>query len=523
VNRNEDSTTVATRLLRLLALYRTVVGIALASIAYGASAPTAALAAAAAYSGVSALNFALIGQLRAHLPTLLLILLGVDLGFVMMILVASAATPVATTAYLLPIIAAHGYLLRSRTAFAHAAFATIVLLITEAATRPLSTASLFTAAVVGTGFFLVAAIGRLLGRNLSDAEALAEARSDAIRRLAHVNELVINELDSGVLLVASTGRIVIANPQARRWLAGDDAILLADRSLGELSPSLQAEWQRFLADPGSWDGQPLALERANVSVLPRMAPVALDTEADTLIILEDVTLIDLQAQQMKLAALGRLSASIAHEIRNPLSAIKQAAQLLGENADFGDDVRTLTRMIDKNTERIDRIVRDVSLLGRRDRGQPQPVVLGERLRELVHETAGMIGATADGVLFEPGPTPRIMVDWGHLEEMLVNLIGNAWRHSRRQTGSVRVAVRTGDVPERAVIAVSDDGPGVPAEYRDKLFEPFFSGSGSTGLGLYIVRELARANGGRVRLAPSERGATFALELPLAEEVIHAPG
>ncbi|MFN3630237.1 MAG: histidine kinase dimerization/phospho-acceptor domain-containing protein, partial [Casimicrobiaceae bacterium] len=365
MNPTEDSTTLAQRLLRLLSLYRTVVGIALASIAYGASAPTAALAAAAAYSGVSALNFALIGQLRAHLPTLLLILLGVDLAFVMMILVASAATPVATTAYLLPILAAHGYLLRSRTAFAHAAFATIVLLVTETATRPLFTTSLFTAAVVGAGFFLVAAIGRLLGRNLSAAEALAEAQSDAIRRLAHVNELVINELDSGVLLVAGTGRIVFANPQARRWLAGDDAILLADRVLGELSPSLEAEWRRFLANPGGWDGQPLALERANVSLLPRMTPVALDSKADTLIILEDATLIDREAQQIKLAALGRLSASIAHEIRNPLSAIKQAAQLLGENAELGYDLRTLTRMIDKNTERIDRIVRDVSLLGRR--------------------------------------------------------------------------------------------------------------------------------------------------------------
>jgi len=481
------------------------------------------MAAAVAYTGVSALNFALIARLRAHLPTLLLILLAVDLAFMVLVLAAATGAATANAAYLLPILAAHGYLLGSRTAFAHAAFATLVLLMSEALIRPPFAPTLLVAALLGAGFFVMAAIGRLLGRNLSAAEALVQERSDALRRLAHVNELVINELDSAVIVLNAAGQITLANPQARRWLMGDDAVLLNGFPIEEISAVLAAEWKRFRSDPGAWDGQPLMLETNRLGVLPRMTSVSLEGSSDTLIILEDATAIEAQAQQIKLAALGRLSAAIAHEIRNPLSAIKQSAQLLGENPTVGDDVRALTRMIDKNTDRIERIIRDVSLLGRRDRSAPKAVALAERLPELLREIAGMIGAPPDHIQFESTARPVALVDWGHLEEMVTNLVANAWRHSTRSPGCVRVWISLLEQTRRCAIGVSDDGPGVPEEHRDKLFEPFFSGSGSTGLGLYIVRELARAGGGRVRLLSPERGATFVLELPLAEESVHAQG
>ncbi len=510
----------ATRLLRLLSLYRIVVGIALASMVYPGSGPiSSSLAAAAAYSGVSLLNFMLIPRLRAHLPSLLLALLGIDLAFIGLVLIATTGVTAASGAFLLPAIAAHAYLLPTRMAFAHAALATMLLLLAEWLLRSISTASLFVTAIIGAGFFLVAAIGRVLGRNLSDLKALAEQREEDVRRLAHVNELVIHELEHGVLVVNAAGEILLANPQARRWLVGDEAMLLQGKDLCRLCPELAVEWERFVAQPQLWDPQPITLTRPRVTVLPRMMPVAL-ASGDTLILLEDAQTIEQQAQQLKLAALGRLSASIAHEIRNPLSAIKQAAQLLAESTHSSSQAGSLSRIIDKNTERIDRIIRDVSLLGRRDRGSPRAIPLGERLPELIEEIGKMISAPTDWLQLELYEPCVVQVDAGHLEAMLTNLLTNAWRHSQQKAGSVRVQVRPAESSGRAALHVIDDGTGVPEAMREHLFEPFASGSGSTGLGLYIVRELARANGGRIRLAASSskaEGAHFILELPLATE------
>ncbi|MCX8099485.1 MAG: HAMP domain-containing histidine kinase [Casimicrobiaceae bacterium] len=516
----ETSISGPVRVLRLLAFYRTVVAIALAFMAHDAEAPSATPS-AIAYAGVSAFSFALLPKLRAHIPTLLAILLAVDLAFFVTVLVATPRVPTAVAGYLLLIVAVHGYLLRSRLAFAHAAGATLVLLGAETGWRPQITPGTATAALLGAGFFVVAAMGRLLGRNLSEAEALAAQRSEALTRMAYVNELVINELDSGVILLSASGHIVLANPQATRWLVGDTGMLIQGQPIERLAPELHAEWRRFLEDPGGWDGQPLTLGSGKITVLPRMVTVSLEGQHDTLILLEDVTLIEEHAQQIKLAALGRLSASLAHEIRNPLSAIKQAAQLLGENPASSEETRSLTRIIDKNTERIDRIIRDVSMLGRRDRRERESIRLDQELPSMVAEIACMIGAPESAISVEVAGPMVVVVGKGQLEEMLANLIGNAWRHSRQQPGSVRVeAARSND---SITVTVRDDGPGVAPEHRDKLFEPFYSGSGSTGLGLYLVREIVRSNGGRVRLAPSPVGASFVLELPSSEKVAYEQG
>ena len=209
-----------------------------------------------------------------------------------------------------------------------------------------------------------------------------------------------------------------------------------------------------------------------------------------------------------------MSASIAHEIRNPLSAIKQAAQLIGEEVSENPGAQALATMIDKNVDRIDRIVRDVSLLGRRDRGTPGAVQLHEAVIERVDELCQTLPAPKTAFRLALPDDAIIYVDRSHLDEMLVNLISNAWRHSQKLPDSVTVLANINDEMQRVVINVVDDGAGVALEAVDRIFEPFFSGSGSTGLGLYLVRELALANGGSVRLGSSQKGARFVLELPL---------
>ena len=502
------------RLLRLLALYRCVAAIALAIATSGTSLHAVSYSAAAAYAIWSLLSLLTLPHFKGGVSGLLLVQLAIDLVFTVVIYFDSQS-PVATYAtYLYPILAAHGWFLRDRLAFGHAALASITLMVAELSLRAASVQALTQAALVGAGYFLLAAIGILLGRSVEESEQKVQLRTADIRRLAHINQVVISELSDGVLVIGALGQVVMANPQATRWLGGDEALMRPDVQLSELSADLHARWMAYFLHNSTIDGSPIRTTDGSRLLTPRMMPVDLEQRAGTLIFLEDVEQAEAQAQQIKLAALGRLSASIAHEIRNPLSAIKQAAQLIGEEVQDNPGAQALATMIDKNVDRIDRIVRDVSLLGRRDRGTPGAVHLHETVVELVDELCQSLPAPRSAFRLALPEDTIIYVDRSHLDEMLVNLMANAWRHSQKLVDSVTVLASVNDEMQRTIINIIDDGAGVAPEATDRIFEPFFSGSGSTGLGLYLVRELALANGGSVRLGSSQKGARFVLELPL---------
>jgi two-component system, NtrC family, sensor histidine kinase PilS len=519
-------TLTAIRILRLLSLYRCVVGIAFALIAAPISGMASTIYAASfSYAALALLSLFIFKRFEGRVGSFLFAQLSIDLVFIAFALYTTGGSITSYAVYLFPIAATHGWFYRSRIAFGHAALATIVLLVAEWSVRVLSSSSITEAAIIGAGYFLLTAIGLLIGRSAEESETLAVSRSEDVRRLAQVNQIVISELKDGVIVVGGQGQIVMSNPQARRWLLGDEAMMMTgEPRLEQVAPGLAARWRDFFESNATLDSSPVTILRNNSVdgetgiaskkiLMPRMIPIDLDARAGTLIFLEDSDAAQAEAQQIKLAALGRLSASIAHEIRNPLSAIKQAAQLIGEEVSGSPQAVSLAAMIDKNTERIDRIVRDVSLLGRRDRGTPSDIDLKKFVDECVHELEPLISAQ-HGFQVSHDPKAIVRADRSHLEEMLNNLLSNAWRHSQKNTSSVRVVVSTSAESQRASIAVIDDGAGVPKNLADKIFEPFFSGSGSTGLGLYLVRELAQANGGSVRLGQSTRGARFVLELPL---------
>ena len=502
------------RLLRLLALYRCVAAIGLAVATAGSSLHSVSYAAAAAYAMWALLSLLTLGRFKGGVSGLLLVQLAIDLAFTVVIYFDSQS-PVATYAtYLYPILAAHGWFLRDRMAFGHAAIASITLMVAELTLRAGSVQAVTQAALVSAGYFLLTAIGMVIGRSAEESELKVQSRTADIRRLAHINQVVISELNDGVLVIGAMGQVVMANPQATRWLGGDEALMRPDVQLSELSADLHARWMAYFLHNSTIDGSPIRTADGARLLTPRMMPVDLEQRAGTLIFLEDMEQAEAQAQQIKLAALGRLSASIAHEIRNPLSAIKQAAQLIGEEVAENLGAQALAKMIDKNVDRIDRIVRDVSLLGRRDRGAPGEVKLHEAVVELVDELCQSLPAPKTGFRLALPDDALIYVDRSHLDEMLVNLMSNAWRHSQKLSDSVTVLVSVNDEMQRAIINVIDDGAGVAEEAMDRIFEPFFSGSGSTGLGLYLVRELALANGGSVRVGSSQKGARFVLELPL---------
>jgi two-component system sensor histidine kinase PilS (NtrC family) len=241
----------------------------------------------------------------------------------------------------------------------------------------------------------------------------------------------------------------------------------------------------------------------------RLVRIGSGLNGGTLIYLEDLGRAQNEAQQMKLAAMGRLTASIAHEVRNPLSAINQAAQLLEEDGAVAPEGQRLLSMIRNNAKRIDRIVGEVLQLNRRDRQQPEVIPLGEFVRTLTEEIVQAEGIPADGVDIDITDDLLVMFDRGHLNQIAWNLLRNAWQHCRKGAGSIRIAARPGYMGDAVICELADDGPGVPAQYRAQIFEPFFTTRpGGTGLGLYIARELADANGAALELVAKSPGAIF---------------
>ena len=227
-------------------------------------------------------------------------------------------------------------------------------------------------------------------------------------------------------------------------------------------------------------------------------PIGGGNPAPTVIFIEDVGRMRQQAQQMKLVALGRLTASIAHEIRNPLSSIGHAAELLAEDTALRDSDKRLLTIIKGNVFRLDRIVQEVLYLNRRDRAQPEAIEARSYLANFAHEFRGAEKVPEDALDIQVRTAQRLWFDRQHLDQVLWNLARNALRHSKRQPGSVQVIVAPAVEPNMLYLDVIDDGPGISPEALPHLFEPFFTTDAQgTGLGLYIARELCEGNGARI--------------------------
>lgn len=226
------------------------------------------------------------------------------------------------------------------------------------------------------------------------------------------------------------------------------------------------------------------------------------TDGEVLVFLEDVGRVKERAQQLKLASLGRLTASIAHEIRNPLAAISHASDLLREEQ-RGDMHDRLLRILGDNIGRLDGIVQDVLELGRSDRTHAEHLRLDYFVRDFAAEFSMTEGGDPAVIEVDAPEAVEICFDRSHLRQILWNLTGNAVRHCLGRAGSVRLLVTAAQEPGRVELHVVDDGPGVPKAIRAQIFEPFFTTHHKgTGLGLFIARELCEANGASLELGPA---------------------
>ncbi|APV52404.1 hypothetical protein BWI17_10905 [Betaproteobacteria bacterium GR16-43] len=423
----------------------------------------------------------------------------VDVAAIVLVMHASGGVRSGLGILLLVSLASAGLITRGGLAFFHAALASLALLFEQAfqVWRHDAPANDFVqSGMLCMAFFATAGLGFTLARYARTSQQIAEARNIDLANLSQINELVIRDMQDGIVVVDSEGAIRQHNPRASQLL-------------GPLPPGKRPRLEDYAPDVArlleGWrkgsDTTFLAMRapRLNTELQVHFVPIGGGESPPVVIFVEDAGRMRAQAQQMKLVALGRLTASIAHEIRNPLSSIGHAADLIreGGNGDPAGDERLLA-IISENVHRLDRMVQEVLYLNRRDRAQPEAIELGPWLAHFVRQFTDAEKVPENALDVQVKTSQRLVFDKQHLDQVLWNLVRNSWRHGRQRAGSVRIMASASATPGLLMLEVYDDGPGVAREARPHLFEPFFTTDAQgTGLGLYIARELCEGNGARI--------------------------
>jgi two-component system sensor histidine kinase PilS (NtrC family) len=386
---------------------------------------------------------------------------------------------------------------RGRLVLFYAALATLATLAVQTyglSFGGLDAASIVQAGLLSAGFFATAIVARLLGQRVMVNEELARQRGITLENQGRISQRVIERMQDGVLVIDAAGCVQRHNPAAATLLGSALAPVAAlSASCAPLAAGL-AGWQ----DAGA--GATMDFRTAAGGEIRARFEGTASSTGEVLIFLEDLGRLQERARQLKLAALGRLTASIAHEIRNPLSAIGHAGELLREERRGAMQDRLLKILAD-NVARLDRIVADILELGRRDRMQLEPLPLAAFCEHFLDGFASSQGLAAGVVVLQIAEDLTICFDRNHLHQILWNLVANALRHGTGGSGSVCLRASPAAATGQVELHVIDDGGGVPEDVRLQIFEPFFTTHHlGTGLGLFIARELCEANGASLELA-----------------------
>ncbi|MCU0764917.1 MAG: HAMP domain-containing histidine kinase [Burkholderiaceae bacterium] len=509
-DRDDDGSAPQWRVLQYLGLTRLIIAIglllaiaALGTTLRGGSAPAYLAAAVVYFVGAAGLAVASM-YLRRRAVVHVSAQIAFDLALISALMISSGGLRSGLVVlYLLPLAGA-SLLLPTAVVFFVCALVVITILL-DALARSLAAAgaeaSLFEAGLYGAMMFAVTALLRLLAQRLSAQEQLAQQRGRNLHNQLAINRLVIAQLEQGVVVVDAESR-VRANNRAARVLfgLGPEAQLTGEwlSSIARLSP-LVAAFRHWRVGGGEAAAGSDICELPELRLRARFVQPSAVQSDEFLIFIEDQRALDERAQQLKLASMGRLTASIAHEIRNPLAAISHASQLLVEDAtDAG--LGRLASIVRENTQRLNRLVDDILRVARREAPLGDDIELARFLPEWLDEFVRDRPEAGRRILLQPPVRARVKFERSHLRQVLYNLIDNALRYASDADGAVRLLVDEGS--PAAALWVVDDGPGVVDSLRASLFEPFSTTHlEGTGLGLYIAREFCLAN--RCQLAYDE--------------------
>ncbi len=387
-------------------------------------------------------------------------------------------------------IASGGLLIGGRCAIFFAALASLAVLTEQIFADyadSFQPASYTYAGMLGASFFTIALLSYILAKRSEQTLQLADQQKDTITKLEELNQYIIQHLQSGIIITNKNQTVQMANEASLRLLN----LAVLPNNLVDISEHLSRAFESWLASP---EQDFTLLKLSNRSEIHcRFMPLPTVHEFFYMIIFEDIALYNQRLQQCKLASLGRLTASIAHEIRNPLGAISHAGQLLSENPHLSSQDLRLTKIIQTHSSRVDHIIEDILQLSRRSDSRREKIYLKPWLTQYLSNFMLERDITADTFnLLQSDESLCAYIDPGHFKQIMDNLCQNALRYGKPETGPIILRVLI--FQKAPCIEVVDNGSGVNHEHISHLFEPFFTTSSSgTGLGLYISRELAELN------------------------------
>lgn len=506
------------QLLRVYSYYRCLLGGILLAMFYsslakqilGHSEPDLFLVTISAYTGLSLLTLVLLWWFPQS-PSIeqIFTVLFIDVVAITLLMHASGGTSSGLGFLLLVCVAAGGIFLGAQTSTALASMATIFVIVEAIYSIGQGAAhdrDMFSAGTLGVMLFITSITLNYLGNRIRVSTAEAEAQAAQAAHLQKLAQLIIERMHTGVIVANANGQIELLNQSAAKLLntaASDQAS--PPKQLAEI-PELEEHLQMWRQEPQRKPttlqlspSQPLHEDRSghssNHELRLSFAELDPDEHSETLIFLEDHRALTREAQQLKLASLGRLTASIAHEVRNPLSSINHAGQLLAESQDISPADHRLTEIIDTNAKRINQIIENVMQLSRRRATQPELIELTHWLPQFVQDYRSHSNADISVNFTSESTNISTRVDSSHLAQVMNNIMDNGLRYSELSCGEKTLQLKCGTTPEALpYIDVIDCGDGIDEDSLQHIFEPFFTTEASgSGLGLYLSKQLCEAN------------------------------
>ena len=373
--------------------------------------------------------------------------------------------------------------------------------------------------MLGSSYFALAFLSHELAARTQLSEKLVKQQGKDIADLTELNDQVIHHMQTGVVVLDNGGRIRMLNDAAWQFLGRP--ISTVGYSLSQISSDLAQSLE-------NWEKQPYSQQRhlhthtEGSDLLIKFQRLGENEKTGTLIFLDDASRAAEAAQQLKLASLGKLVASIAHEIRNPLGAIGHASQLLQESQHLQGTDRRMTEIINGNTSRLNQVIENILSLSRQRVVKPERIRLDIWLSKLCKELGNSHQLQPDQMIsYVSPPDTTLAFDPQQVFQIISALVENAVKHQSHKAGDLLISL-TGGMDsgiQEGYIAVIDNGKPIPSDVVDKVFEPFFTTSNQgTGLGLYIVKELCDANNIRISYLPvSSGGNCFRLKFSLGNK------
>ncbi|MEZ5566758.1 MAG: HAMP domain-containing sensor histidine kinase [Halioglobus sp.] len=471
------------------------------------------------YTGVAlaylATSIPLVGSLSSRLSEsqrLMLIVFTTDIIAITLLADSSGGMVSGLPVLLVVTVAASAVLIANRTLATLIAALSVLAILFDTAwlilRGVLDSNSLFPAGILGVLIFGVSLMVQPIAHRLGRAEELARNRASDLYSLQRLNEQIVQHMDTGILLVDNAGVVRIMNKAASGLLTPDRPVAVEQgRLLRDYSSDLNAQFEHWKST-GVHRAKPFTVLENSPPVIAHFRELQPYANREALVFVEDYTPVTRYAQSLKLNSLGRLTASIAHEIRNPLGAISHAAQLLQESVDLSAPDKRMAEIIQHHCERVNDIVESVMQISRREPPKPQYLLLTPWLTERVRDYLNALNRPAEVTIDSEYQELMIEFDPENLERVMTNLLDNALRHSKLATGreSARVCVSLDLALHQCHIDVIDAGVGVPAGEVSKLFEPFYTTvQEGSGMGLYLCKELCEMNNADISYRTTTEG------------------